>query len=120
MRAKITARIRMLNSLGFGENASEESGDCLVRSSRMSLTITIDRTEGGRFRALVAEQPRLVIEHDALSDVVEELKRNLDMIAVMPDGGLLLIQAKMSNQTDEAAGRGEVEKTACATRRSTS
>ena len=46
----------------------------------MSLTITIDRTEGGRFRALVAEQPRLVIEHNELSELVEELKRNLDTI----------------------------------------
>jgi len=78
----------------------------------MSLTITIDRTEGGRFRAMVAEQPRLVIEHDELSELVEELKRNLDMIAVMPDGRLLLIQAKGRNQADEAAARAEVESTA--------
>jgi hypothetical protein len=78
----------------------------------MSLTITIDRTEGGRFRALVAEQPRLVIEHDELSELVEELKRNLDMIVVMPDGHLLLIQAKVPNEADEAAGRAEVERTA--------
>ena len=78
----------------------------------MSLTITIDRTEGGRFRALVAEQPRLVIEHDELSELVEELKRNLDMIVVMPDGRLLLIQAKVRNQADEAAVRAEVERTA--------
>jgi hypothetical protein len=78
----------------------------------MSLTITIDRTEGGRFRALVAEQPRLVIEYDELSELVEELKRNLDMIAVMPDGRLLLIQAKARNQADEAAARAEVERVA--------
>ena len=78
----------------------------------MSLTITIDRTEGGRFRALVAEQPRLVMEHDELSELVEELKRNPDMIAVMPDGRLLLIQATARNQADEAAARAEVERTA--------
>ena len=78
----------------------------------MSLTITIDRTEGGRFRAMVAEQPRLVIEHDELSELVEELKRNLDMIVVMPDGRLLLIEAKGRNQADEAAVRAEVERTA--------
>jgi hypothetical protein len=78
----------------------------------MSLTITIDRTEGGRFRALVAEQPRLVIEHDKLSELVEDLKRNLDLIGVMPDGRLLLIQAKVGNQADETAGRAEIERTA--------
>ena len=78
----------------------------------MSLTITIDRTEGGRFRALVAEQPGLVIEHDELSDLVMELKRNLDMIAVTPDGRLLLFEAKLDDQSDEAAGRAEVERTA--------
>jgi hypothetical protein len=78
----------------------------------MSLTITIDRTEQGRFRALVAEQPRLIIESDDLSDLVEELKQNLDMIVVMPDGGLSLIEAKASSQTDEAAARAEVERAA--------
>lgn len=78
----------------------------------MSLTITIDRTEGGRFRAFVAEPPPLVIERDDLSDLVEELKRNLDLIAVMPDGRLLLVQAKVHNHADEATARAEVEKTA--------
>jgi hypothetical protein len=78
----------------------------------MSLTITIDRTEGGRFRAVVAEQPRLVMEHDELSELVEELKQNLDMVAVMPDGHLSLIEAKARNHADEAAARAEVEKTA--------
>jgi hypothetical protein len=78
----------------------------------MSLTITIDRTEGGRFRALVAEQPRLVIENDELSELVEELKRNLDMISVMPDGRLLLIEARARDETDEAPARAEVERTA--------
>jgi hypothetical protein len=78
----------------------------------MSLTITIDRTEGGRFRAQVAEHPRLVLEHDELSELVEELKRSLDMIAVMPDGRLLLIQGKAPNQADEATARAEVERTA--------
>jgi hypothetical protein len=78
----------------------------------MSLTITIDRTEGGRFRASVAEQPRLVLEHDELSELVEELKQNLDMIAVLPDGGLLLTQAKVPSEADEAIARAEVERTA--------
>src|SRR5262249_6929190 len=78
----------------------------------MSLTITIDRTEAGRFRALVAEQPRLVIEHDELPDLVDELKRNLDMLVATADGRLLLFQAKGSNQTDEAAVRAEIERTA--------
>jgi hypothetical protein len=78
----------------------------------MSLTITIDRTEGGRFRALVAEQPRLVMEHDELSELVEELKRNLDTIAVMPGGRLLLIKAKAHNHAYEAVCRTEVEKSA--------
>ncbi len=61
---------------------------------------------------MVAEQPRLVIEHDELSELVEELKRNLDVIVVMPDGRRLLIQAKVYNQADEAAARAEVERTA--------
>jgi hypothetical protein len=78
----------------------------------MSLTITIDRTEGGRFRALVAEQPRLVIEHDELSELVDELKRNLDLIHVMPDGRFLLFQGKVGNQADEAAVRAEIERKA--------
>ncbi len=78
----------------------------------MSLTITIDRTEAGRFRALVAEQPRLVIEHDELSELIEELKRNLDVIAVMPDGRLLVVQAKVGDEADEAAVRAEIERTA--------
>ena len=84
----------------------------------MSLTITIDRTESGRFRALVAEQPRLVIEYDKLSELVEELKRNLDLIGVMPDGRLLLFQAKVGNQADEAAVRSEIERKAYVTRSS--
>ncbi len=78
----------------------------------MSLTITIDRTEAGRFRALVAEQPRLVIEHDELPELVEELKRNLDLLVVTPDGRHFLFEAKGSNQADEAAIRAEVERTA--------
>jgi hypothetical protein len=76
----------------------------------MSLTITIDRTEAGRFRAEVAEHPPLVIEYDELSELVEELKRNLDMIAVMPDGRLLLGEAKAGTDPDEA--RADVERTA--------
>jgi hypothetical protein len=41
----------------------------------MSLTITFDRTEGGLYRAEVAEHPRHVIEHADLSALVAELKR---------------------------------------------
>ncbi len=78
----------------------------------MSLTITIDRTEGDRFRALIAEQPRLVIERDDLPELVEELKRNLDMIGVMPDGRLWLFDAKAGDPADDAAVRAEIEKTA--------
>ena len=86
----------------------------------MPLTITIDRTEEGRFRALVAEQPRLVIESDDLSEMVEELKQNLDMIVAMPDGGFFLIEAKGPSQTDEAGARAQVERGRCVTRSSTS
>ncbi len=78
----------------------------------MSITITIDRTEAGRFRAEVAEDPFLVIEHDELSEVVEELKRNLDLIAIMPDGRFLLIQSKVQDDLDEAEARSEVERNA--------
>jgi hypothetical protein len=78
----------------------------------MSLTITIDRTERGRFRAFVAAQPRLVIERDDFSELVEELKRNLDMIVVMPDGRLVLAEAKVGHQGDQATAGAEVERTA--------
>ena len=78
----------------------------------MSLTITIDRTEGGRFRALVAEQPRVIIEHDELPELVEELQRNLDMLVLTPDGRNLLFEVKGSNQSDEAAISAEIERTA--------
>ena len=78
----------------------------------MSLTITIDRTEEGRFRAEVAEQPRLIIEHDELSELVEDLKRNLDLIAVMPDGSLMVFDVKASRDADEVSARAEVERTA--------
>jgi hypothetical protein len=78
----------------------------------MSLTITIDRTEEGRFRAEVADHPRLVIEHDELSELVEHLKRNLDMIAVMPDGNLFLFETKAHDDIHEADARAEVERTA--------
>jgi hypothetical protein len=63
-------------------------------------------------RAEVADHPRLVIEHDELSEVVEDLKRNLDAIVVMPDGRLLLVEAKRHDDADEAAARSEVERTA--------
>ena len=78
----------------------------------MSLTITIHRTEVGRFRAQVAEQPRLVFEHDELPELVEELKRNLDMLVVTPDGRLLVIEPKEANQADEAVARAEIERKA--------
>ena len=78
----------------------------------MALTIPIDRTEAGRFRAEVAEHPRLVIEHDELRELVEELERSINMIAVMPDGRLLLIETQARNQAEEAAARAEVERTA--------
>jgi hypothetical protein len=82
------------------------------RDQAMSLTITIDRTTEGRFRAEVAEYPLLIIEHDELSELVEDLKRNLDLIAVMPDGRLLVGQVKTSSDIDDAAARAEVERTA--------
>jgi hypothetical protein len=78
----------------------------------MSLTITIDRTEAGRFRAEVAEHPHVIVERDELSELVEELKRNLDMIAVMPDGRLLLVEAKAHTDADDAVARSEVERAA--------
>ena len=79
----------------------------------MSLTITIDRTEGGLFRAEVAEDSRLIIEHLDLSMLVEELKERLDMIAVTPDGRLLFFDAKTASTVDkDAAARVEVEKQA--------
>ncbi len=83
----------------------------------MSLTITIDRTEAGGYRAEVAEHPRLVIEHDELSELVEELKRNLDTIAVMPDGRLFLVEANTRDDVDEAAARAEVASTALSNER---
>jgi hypothetical protein len=82
------------------------------RGPSMPLTIIIDRTEAGRFRAEVAEHPRLIIEHDDLSVVVEELKRQFDMIAVAPDGRLLLIECKADGSADDAAARAEVERMA--------
>lgn len=78
----------------------------------MSLTITIDRIEGGLFRAEVAEHPRLVIEHGDLSELVEELKQTLDLIAVPPDGRLLLVECQTSDDADDASARAQVERTA--------
>ena len=78
----------------------------------MSLTITIDRTEGGLFRAEVAEQPRLVIEHSDLAVLVAELKQQLDLIALTPDGRISLGEVNMGNDTDAAAARAGVERTA--------
>jgi hypothetical protein len=78
----------------------------------MSLTITIDRTAGGRFRAELFDDSRLIIEHDELSQLIEELKRSLDLIDVMPDGSLLVGQVKTSGDADEAVARAEVERSA--------
>jgi hypothetical protein len=78
----------------------------------MSLTITIDRTAEGRFRAELFEDPRVIIEHDELSELVEDLKRNLDLIAVMPDGRLLVGPFQTSSGADEAVARAEVERSA--------
>lgn len=75
----------------------------------MSLTITIERTESGLFRAEVAGHPRLVMEHADLPVLVEEIKETLDLIAVAPDGKLLLVDTETA---DEAAARSAVEKTA--------
>ena len=61
---------------------------------------------------MVPEQPRLVIEHDELSDLVEDLKRRFDVIAVMPDGHRLVLQAKAGDESDEAAVRAEIKRTA--------
>jgi hypothetical protein len=89
-----------------------DSTEWPMRNSGMSLTITSDRTEAGRFRAEVAEHYRFVIERDELSALVEELKQNLDRIAVMADGRLLLIEAKARNDSNEAVARAAVERTA--------
>lgn len=79
----------------------------------MSLTITIDRTQEGLFRAEVAEHPRHIIENDDLSKLVEELKQTLDMLAVTPDGRLSLFEAKRAGDVDlDDAARAEVERTA--------
>ena len=67
-----------------------------MRKALSISTITIDRTAEGRFRAELFEDPRLIIEHDELSELVEDLKRNLDLIAVMPDGRHLVGQVKTS------------------------
>jgi hypothetical protein len=82
------------------------------KDRNMSLTITIDRTAGGRFRAELFDDTRLIIEHDELSQLVEELKRSLDLIDVMPDGSLLVGQVKTSGDADEAVARAEVERSA--------
>jgi hypothetical protein len=81
----------------------------------MSLTITIDRTEGGLFRAAVGDDSRVIIEHADLSMLVQELKGKLDMIAVTPDGQHLFLIAKADRPLDadeDTAARANVEKTA--------
>jgi hypothetical protein len=74
----------------------------------MSLTITIDRVEGGAFRAAVADCPGFVIERPDLAGLVAELKRTLDDIAVDPDGRLLF---QVSDEL-EATVRAAVERSA--------
>lgn len=78
----------------------------------MSLTITIDRTEQGRFRAEVGAHPRVVIEGEDLTCVVEELKQRLDLIAVSADGSLSLVEAKSSVDPSDTEARAAVEKDA--------
>ena len=78
----------------------------------MSLTITINRTEDGLFRAELTEHVRSVFEHTDLSGLVEELKRKLDLIAVTPDGRILLAEIKICGDSDEATARAEVERVA--------
>src|SRR5438874_1929969 len=83
------------------------------RGPSMSLTITIDRTAGGLFRAEVAEQSHLVFEHADLGGLVEELKRRLDLIAVAPDGRILLAEVKGGNDdAEDNAARAQVAKSA--------
>jgi hypothetical protein len=95
-----------------GELDSLEKRRDVPQGKNKSLTITIDRTAEGRFRAELFEDPRLIIEHDELSELVEDLKRNLDLIAVMPDGRLLVGPFKTSRGADEAVARAEVERSA--------
>jgi hypothetical protein len=81
----------------------------------MSLTITIDRTERGFFRAAVGDDSRVIIEHAELSMLVEELKGKLDMIAVTPDGRHLFFEVETGRHAEadeDAAARANVEKTA--------
>jgi hypothetical protein len=79
----------------------------------MSLTITIDRTEGGQFRAEIGEHPRLIIEHNDLPALRAELKRTIDLIFVAPDCRLLFLEAKeIGSDADDAIARAKVERTA--------
>jgi hypothetical protein len=77
----------------------------------MSLTITIDRTDEGLFRAEVSDRERTVIERANLRELAEELKQKIDLITVAPDG-LLAFQITGSRQDNEAVARGAVESTA--------
>ena len=78
----------------------------------MSLTITIDRTDAGLFRAEVEAHPIVVIEGDDLSGLLEELKRTIELIGLTPDGQLLLLQAKIGDDSDEVVARAVVERKA--------
>jgi hypothetical protein len=79
---------------------------------RMSLTITIDSTDRGMFRAQVTDHPPLIIERLDLPGLVAELKRRLDSIVVTADGEIVLVHGQMGVDLDDAAARAEVEKTA--------
>jgi hypothetical protein len=74
----------------------------------MSLTITIDRIEGGAFRAAVTDCPGFVIERPDLPGLVAELKRSLDRIVIDANGRLAL---HLSDAL-EAAARATVEASA--------
>ena len=78
----------------------------------MPLTLSIDRTEDGLFRAEVAGRPETAIERDDLRELIEALKQTLDMVVLNPDGTLTLIPLETEGGTEEARLRAEVEKTA--------
>ncbi len=76
----------------------------------MSLTITIDRTDAGLFRAEVSDRERTVIERRP-PRTGRGIKQRIDLITVAPDG-LLAFQVKEARQEDEAVARAAVESTA--------
>ena len=60
----------------------------------MSVTITIDRTDDGTFRAELTADPKVVIEGADLAGLVEELKDRLDAISVAADGEVFFFNTK--------------------------